>query len=326
MLLPEDPKLDLSSAIGRSAESKEIDPRKVLSLLFVQTPEGDKAFPRIPSIYCGTRPSRSTSRENIHASATWLARFLGAKQEYLTGYGILPSRCFAALKSATGVDDNERRKLLDQWERVSFRIFGLFNKDSRTKVGDYVLLASKIVTEDIETRTYNQIMAGIRELRHERMKGGPRGANKARVLQSSRGLSVLTLVLRRTPCETAGGGATIDEHEKNGIWKLRASDSIEHIFPKAPTGSVWRDKMRSAVGPKQPIEPNVDRIGNLILLPIKLNQEAKNSPFVTKKTTYRKHNLRMIQQVCDESDWTLSTIEAREARIVAWAKARWSDV
>lgn len=242
---------------------------------------------------------------------------------------ILHARLLAvALKSATGVDDNERRKLLDQWERVSFRIFGLFNKDSRTKVGDYVLLASKIVTEDIETRTYNQIMTGLRELGHEYPidKAVQEGLINREYYSHPEDCRYLLWSYEEHLAKLLGEGATIDEHEKNGIWKLRASDSIEHIFPQAPTGSVWRDKMRSAVGPKQPIEPNVDRIGNLILLPIKLNQEAKNSPFVTKKTTYRKHNLRMIQQVCDESDWTLSTIEAREARIVAWAKARWSDV
>ena len=84
--------------------------------------------------------------------------------------------------------------------------------------------------------------------------------------------------------------------------------------------------MCSADGSVQPIESNVGRIGNLLLLPIQLNQEAQNAPFNTKKATYAKHNLRMVQEVCKESDWTLSLIEAREARIVAWAKNRWSDV
>jgi Protein of unknown function DUF262 len=57
---------------------------------------------------------------------------------------ILHARLLAvAIKSATGVNENERLKLLEQWERVTFRIFGLFDKDSRTKVGDYVRLAFK---------------------------------------------------------------------------------------------------------------------------------------------------------------------------------------
>jgi hypothetical protein len=84
--------------------------------------------------------------------------------------------------------------------------------------------------------------------------------------------------------------------------------------------------MRSGEGPTQPLEANVGRIGNLLLLPIQLNQQAQDSAFAVKKETYAKHNLRMVQEVCKESDWTLAEIEAREARIVSWAKTRWSDV
>jgi len=60
----------------------------------------------------------------------------------------------------------------------------------------------------------------------------------------------------------------------------------------------------------------VGRIGNLLLLPIQLNQEAQNFPFDTKKKTYAKHNLRMVQDVCKESDWTLSQIEAEKHKLL----------
>ena len=40
--------------------------------------------------------------------------------------------------------DAEERKLLDQWEKTSFRIFGLCRKDARTGVGDFVRLACEI--------------------------------------------------------------------------------------------------------------------------------------------------------------------------------------
>ncbi|MSP26953.1 MAG: hypothetical protein EXR80_00485 [Methylococcales bacterium] len=40
---------------------------------------------------------------------------------------------------------NENKKyLLDQWERTSFKIYGLSKKDSRYNVGDYVQLAKEI--------------------------------------------------------------------------------------------------------------------------------------------------------------------------------------
>jgi hypothetical protein len=67
---------------------------------------------------------------------------------------ILQARLLAvAIKSAAGVSQEKKIKLLDQWERVTFRIFGLFGRDSRTKVGDYVRIGFKIVTNDINTRT-----------------------------------------------------------------------------------------------------------------------------------------------------------------------------
>jgi hypothetical protein len=240
---------------------------------------------------------------------------------------ILHARLLAvALKSAKGVNDNERCKLLEQWERVTFRIFGLFDKDSRTKVGDYVRLAYKIVTEDLEFRTYNQIMAGLRQLGQEypieeALKEGLIGKSFYDHPEECRYLlwSYEEHLAREQ-------GVVIDETENSRIWKMRASDSIEHIFPQNSLGTAWRGKMRATDGTPQPVLSNVDRIGNLLLLPMQLNQEAQNHAFDEKKQSYAKYSLRMIQNVCKESDWTLSEIESREQDIVAWAMTRWSDL
>ena len=111
------------------------------------------------------------------------------------------------------------------------------------------------------------------------------------------------------------------------IWKLRAGDSIEHIFPQNAEAITWRGKMARSPGePAQAVEPNVNRIGNLILLPLPLNQEARDFAFTRKKEAYAKHNLRMVHEVVKNDDWTLCEIESREALIVSWAKARWCDV
>ena len=40
--------------------------------------------------------------------------------------------------------EEDREKLLEQWERTSFKIFGLFRKDARNKVGEYVRAAKRI--------------------------------------------------------------------------------------------------------------------------------------------------------------------------------------
>jgi hypothetical protein len=124
-----------------------------------------------------------------------------------------------------------------------------------------------------------------------------------------------------------GAGATIDEHERTAIWKKRASDSIEHVFPQNPWGVAdWKGKMRRKGQPEENVLQHVGRIGNLLLLPIALNQQAKTKPFADKKAIYEKHNLRMIKAVCTEDDWTLDQIEARESAIIAWAKSKWADL
>jgi hypothetical protein len=242
---------------------------------------------------------------------------------------ILHARLLAvAIKSAMGVTEDERLKLLEQWERVTFRIFGLFDKDSRTKVGDYVRLAAKIVTQDIETRTFNQIMKRLHELGREYpiAQGVEEGLVRKDYYEHPEECRYLLWSYEEHLAQKLGASATIDENDRIGIWKLRASDSIEHIFPQNPSGSAWQGKMRAAGGTIQPLASNVGRIGNLLLLPIALNQEAQNGAFSTKKEIYAQHNLRMIAEIRKESDWTLSEIEAREARIVAWAKTRWCDL
>jgi Protein of unknown function DUF262/Protein of unknown function (DUF1524) len=235
-----------------------------------------------------------------------------------------------AINCATGVTDPERKKLLDQWERVTFRIFALYGKDSRTKVGDYVRLAAKIVTEDIDTRTYNQIMSSLRELGRDypieqALEVGVMGKDCYARPEECR---YMLWSYEEYLAQALGTSATLDENERMQIWKRRAIDSIEHILPRNALGTEWEAKL---IG--QPLEPNVDRIGNLLLLPLVLNQEAQRLPFDsndkardTKKKIYAQHNLRMVREVCEHSDWTLSEIVDREQRIVQWAKARWCDL
>jgi hypothetical protein len=264
-------------------------------------------------------------------------RLLGVARKLVELYGspqlgpvteILHARLLAvAIMIAAGVNEGERSKLLEQWERITFRIFGLLGKDSRTKVGDYVRLACKIVKEDNETRTYNQIMFGLRELGQEypidkALEEGLIGTNCYDDPEKCR---YLLWSYEEHLAEKLGSGTTLDQNERAKIWSLRAVDSVEHIFPQTP-GEAWYDKMQSHDGVKQPLLPHVGRIGNLLLLPGAVNKQAQNRAFDEKKNVYKKHNLRMVEEVVIQKDWTLSEIEAREKEIVGWAKTRWGDV
>ena len=78
--------------------------------------------------------------------------------------------------------------------------------------------------------------------------------------------------------------------------------------------------------PEEPIQSNVGRIGNLILLPTVLNSEAQRDPFVEKKKLYERHNLRMVKEIIASNDWGLGQIIEREKLIADWATQRWSDI
>lgn len=244
---------------------------------------------------------------------------------------ILHARLLAvAIKTAKGVSEQERKNLLDQWGRVTFRIFGLYSKDSRTKVGDYVRLSAKIVGDDINTRTYNQIMNSLHVLGADYPveKAVEEGLIRKDCYENSPEFCRYILWLyEENLASKLGAGATADERELSKVWNMRATDSGEHIFPQTLEGSAgWIGKMRNKGVSEENIAKHVGRIGNLQLLPITLNQQAKTKPFADKKAIYEKHNLRMIREVCNQKDWTLEQIETREAEIVSWAKKRWADI
>jgi len=243
---------------------------------------------------------------------------------------ILHARLLAvALMSAKGVTEPERENLLEQWERVTFRVFGLYGKDSRTKVGDYVRLAAKIVGEDPKARTCNQIMMELHGLGAEypiEVAVTEGLANKNCYERSPEMCRYVLWLYEEHLAEKLGAGATVDEHERSAIWRRRASDSIEHIFPLGfPNALGWREKVRRG-RTVESVQEHLGRIGNLLLLPISLNQQAKTKPFPDKKDLYEKHNLRMVKEVCSEAEWSFNQINERENKIIEWAKKRWSDL
>jgi hypothetical protein len=243
---------------------------------------------------------------------------------------ILQARLLAvALLLADGVDDSERQKLMDQWERVNFRIFVLYDKDSRAKVGEYVRLAFDVVTGNKNARTYLQIVERLKHIGaaypiDQALKEGL--IQRDLYEQSPEAVRYILWNYEEYLAKQMGSNATIDEHGRAAIWKVRASDSIEHIHPQNPSGDDWAGKLVDANGVERAVQEHVGRIGNLMLLPMPLNSAAKAHRFDIKSKSYAQHNLRMVKEVCDEADWNLAVIEKREAKIVSWAKLRWDDI
>ena len=200
--------------------------------------------------------------------------------------------------------DEEERKLLDQWEKISFRIFGLCRKDARTGVGDFVRLACDIQnnldlsSEDISERI-RQIGADytIDEVYDQVCNTDCYNAWE----------DELRYVLCRYEEHLAEQrGQTFDNEQWNRIWQESAANSIEHILPQSK-GS------QSGIF--------VHRLGNLLLLPPRLNSTLGDKDPKEKADDYRQTGLLsagdVAKTIC-EHGWDEAQIETREDEITEW--------
>ena len=244
---------------------------------------------------------------------------------------IFHSRMLAvAILLAKGLIDSDRELLMEQWERTTFRIFGLHGKDARNKVGEYVRLATQIVQGDETVRTCDQILQALYRIGADCPIDPGIATGLAGRDCYTADVDLCRYVLWRYEehlTKAVGANATLHPADRSAIWRGTATDTVEHIFPQSgETAAAWKNLMRRGSGAGQPVEDHVGRIGNLMLLPKSLNSQARTKPFAAKKDLYRQHNLRSVQEVVQAPQWTLTEIEEREKRILEWAKRRWADV
>jgi Protein of unknown function (DUF1524) len=108
------------------------------------------------------------------------------------------------------------------------------------------------------------------------------------------------------------------------IWRASPSKSIEHICPQNPHPSgPWKGVLGRRGRQR---ERNVNRLGNLTLLPPGLNSKLGNKSFGEKKAGYRKTGLFLAEEIAARKNWNLKEIEQRERALLAWAKEAWADI
>ena len=211
-----------------------------------------------------------------------------------------------AIELGDTVNSTEKANLLKQWEKTTFRIYGLSRKDARVSVGDYVRLAWRIVKEN------------------------PR---------SSEILSDIEIIGNRFPIEDAIGiiedsGNCYDSwqeelryfmyryeehlrskenmHYENDewieIWSKTASNSIEHIYPQSKAK-----------------ETRKHNLGNLLVIPPNLNSKLGNKPFQEKRKSYMDTGLAIAKEVGRNKTWTYKKIKERQSKLLEFAKAEWGN-
>ena len=271
-----------------------------------------------------------TASQHIHAVTKCMVQLLRNKQ-LAAVTEISHARVLAvALNLSKELRGEETEEAMSQWERITFRTYGLAGKDSRFKVGDYIRLAKRVCgLESPESKPlrFSEVMNELRKLGtampiDTAVEIG--FANKDwynNLTQETR-----YFLWRYEIHLTKQDNALTDELAIEKIWEDDApSKTIEHIFPQNPeTGGVWASKLKGLNK-----EDYVHRIGNLTLLenPLDtpLNAEAGRRPFPEKKKIYGRSGLRMVRKVMEKEDWNPEQIEARERILKQWALTEWGD-
>ena len=200
--------------------------------------------------------------------------------------------------------DEEEKKLLDQWEKTSFRIFGLCRKDARTGVGDFVRLASE-VQNNLNLSSYD-ISERIRKIGASYTMDEV-GDSLSYTDCYTKWKEELRYVLCRYEEHLAKQrGQTFDNEQWNRIWKVSAANSIEHILPQSRERQYgWQ----------------VHRLGNLMLLPPSLNSGLGDKDPKEKVDDYRRTGLLIAAEVADmiqEYGWDEPEIETWENQLLDW--------
>ena len=209
--------------------------------------------------------------------------------------------------------EDEKTDILRRWESVTFRIYGMLGKDARTAVGDYVRLAWRIVRQKLSAAAILEKLSGI--------GAGFPIAEAVKNLEETNCYEgwqeeLRYFFYRYEEHLARKAGQNFNNEQWNRIWQSSAADSIEHIRPQ----SWW-----ASAG----LEPNPDevhRLGNLLILPPRLNSKLGAKSPAEKADDYRKTGLLIAQEVVDAlSDWSFDHIEDREESLLAWAKHEWAD-
>ena len=211
---------------------------------------------------------------------------------------------------------NDKTKLLNEWEKTTFRIFGLLDKDARTGVGNYVRLAREIwKNPELSASNILDKIQDIGALHHiDDLLNQPEGTN----WYEGRETELRYLLFRYEEHLAKQLGQRFDNEQWQRIWEDSPSRSIEHIFPQSKGSQApLRDSQEGIY---------VHRLGNLLLLPPGLNSKLGNKDPEDKAPCYRQTGLFSAADVArtiNEYGWGADQIKEREQRMIAWIREKW---
>ena len=209
----------------------------------------------------------------------------------------------------------EKKKLLEQREKTTFRIFSLCGTDARKEKGAYIQLAWKTLNdpefnaEDALTELKN--LGANYDIEEAFSEEPNRYKNWSEELRY--------LLYRYEEHLAEQQGVRLNNKQWQSIWDDSASNTIEHILPQSSGSSIPLDPGQDGVF--------VHRLGNLMLLPPDDNSRAGCQEPKAKIDVYRGTKLLLAEEVADliekENGWGIEQIQAREQRLKEWISNTW---
>lgn len=259
--------------------------------------------------------NEATDAQSIRKVAEWVLKVTQAcdavrsdvRQDAVTQ--ITQARLLAVALYARNFKSRRMRgDLLAIWEKISFRIYGLYDRDARTGVGDYVRLAWDVINGGVSEKT---IRARLLQIGSE-YPIGP-------AIDSLRGVNCYTdwtddlryLLFRYEEHLAKERRKKVDNVQWELVWSRHASLSIEHIRPQSEAP----DSIKHT-------------LGNLVLLPPGRNSQLGSKSPREKVASYRETGFHQCSEVADmleKASWTKKVCEKRERKILDWARKEWAD-
>jgi hypothetical protein len=184
----------------------------------------------------------------------------------------------------------------------------MLGKDARTGVGDYVRLAWRVINEKMPAKDIDSAVAAIgAEFPIEDAVRALQGANCYEGWENE----LRYMMFRYEEHLAKEQNLNFSNEQWNKIWIVSPAESTEHIWSKS----------------KAPVKPR-HRLGNLVLLPPRLNSKLQNLDPKDKAEAYRKTGLLIAGEVADTIEshvWNTKAIAGREERLPTWAASEWAD-
>lgn len=233
---------------------------------------------------------------------------------------ITQARLLAVSIGLSTYSKDKKDTLNTLWEKITFRIYGLHNKDSRNCVGDYVRLARDIYFG----MTYTDAAIALNKIGSNypvktaiaELKGKPWYWDYKDELKY--------VLYRYEEALARQNGTQISSQVWNQIWSDTPSKTIEHIYPETFSPRLQANWPNPNIDSQEKLDAIVHNIGNLTLLPPGLNSSLGQKAFAEKKIEYARHSLRITDDVVSKTTWTETDILNREDSILKFIEKEWA--